>query len=185
MLRLIMNDHEHLYHQLGEELLAFIRSRLDHPDDADDVFQEMWVKLLAKPPGDGNTRAWLYRVVRNLITDHQRRRPRDVVMPPLTTVSETEAQVATWLRPMIASLPEKYAQPLIMADLERMSMKDIAASLDLTLAATKSRVQRARKMLNKDLFDCCSFWFDKNGRMEGWQRNPPKCGCDNEDPSNT
>ncbi len=56
------------------ELLAFAR-RLGAGDDAEDVVQEAFLRALERPPATA-PRAWLYRVVLNLLRDRGRRRGR-------------------------------------------------------------------------------------------------------------
>ena len=167
----------------SQELHRFILSRISKPEDADDVLQEAFVRLMEKPPaGQSHTRGWLYRVVRNLIADYYRKHsihdPIDELDPvdeERFEVSETEAFVSSWLRPMALGLPDKYREALMMADFEGATMAQIAERLELSLSGAKSRVQRARGLLVKDLHDCCSFHFDHKGRVTDWWHNQKPC----------
>lgn len=65
---------------------------------------------------------------------------------------------------MINLLPEMYAVPLRMSNVEGTRLKDIAVELNLGLPAVKQRVSRARKLL-KDVFtECCLLELDDKGR---------------------
>ena len=50
-----------------------------------------------------------------------------------------------------------------MADLDGIPQKDIAIALGLGLSATKSRIQRARQLLKKQIKTCYHLKIDKNG----------------------
>jgi RNA polymerase sigma-70 factor (ECF subfamily) len=52
---------------------------------------------------------------------------------------------------MIAALPEKLRQPLILSTIEEMSPKEVAATLGINEAAVRSRVFRARQILREKL----------------------------------
>ena len=62
-------------------------------------------------------------------------------------------------------LPEEYAIPLYMYDLDNISQKEIAEKLNLTLPNTKSRIQRGRIKLKERFLECCIVEFDENGEM--------------------
>jgi RNA polymerase sigma factor (sigma-70 family) len=63
----------------GKQLLSFIRHRVQSPEDAEDVLQEVWQSLWLLPsPEDINSmQAWLYRVARNRIIDKARKRKEE------------------------------------------------------------------------------------------------------------
>ena len=65
-------------------------------------------------------------------------------------------------------MPEKYAAPLRMADIEGMKQTDIAENLQLSLPATKSRVQRARELLKNEIVTCCYLDTDQQGNLIGF-----------------
>jgi RNA polymerase sigma-70 factor, ECF subfamily len=50
---------------------------------------------------------------------------------------------------VIAALPRKLREPLILSTLEEMSPKEIAATLGISEAAVRSRVFRARRLLQE------------------------------------
>ena len=57
-------------------LLGWVRSYADGPDDADDLVQEVWRRVIGKRStyrGTGSFRGWLYRVARSVCVDHSRR----------------------------------------------------------------------------------------------------------------
>lgn len=69
---------ERLYNRYRRPLYGYLRSMLA-PADADDVFQQTWVRACAALPGyrcRGKFQAWLFRIGRNLALDAIRRTAR-------------------------------------------------------------------------------------------------------------
>jgi hypothetical protein len=81
-------------------------------------------------------------------------------------VNET---VAGWLRPMLALLPEEYADALEKVDVEGASQKAYAERVGLSASGAKSRVQRGRRMLEDVVRMCCDLELDAHGNVIGFQ----------------
>ena len=175
---------ETLWRRFGDGLRAFIARRIDNPEDAEDLLQEVFLRIHRHPPANlDRPAAWLFKVTRNLIVDHYRRQKPLEPLPAEEPrdwerfeVRESEQEVARWLIATFDDLPEKYSQAVKMVDGESRSMKEVAQALGLSISGAKSRVQRGRAMLAKALLDCCTFYFDRVGRIESWTRNRD-CGC--------
>jgi len=73
--------------------------------------------------------------------------------------------VIACMEPLLAALQEPEAQLLRWADMEGRSMQSIADALGISLTATKSRVQRARKQLAAVTRHCCAVTMDARGRV--------------------
>jgi len=73
-----------------------------------------------------------------------------------------------------ACLPQKYAEALLLSDLEGLTQHEVAARLGLSLSGAKSRVQRARRLLREAFLRCCHFEFDRRGHIIDYG---PRC-CD-------
>lgn len=63
------------YTRFADELLRFCQSRLG-PTAGEDVFQQVWLKVLRKPEQftGGNERAWLFQIARTSIIDFVRKK---------------------------------------------------------------------------------------------------------------
>ncbi|MCA1758619.1 MAG: hypothetical protein LC658_02525 [Bacteroidales bacterium] len=66
---------------------------------------------------------------------------------------------------MIHLLPEKYSNPLLLSVIENIPQAEIAKQLNLSVSATKMRVQRARKMLYDKFIECCDIEYSKTGGL--------------------
>lgn len=166
-------------------LHAFIVSRVNDRDAADDILQDVFLKTHARL-GDltheAKLQSWLYQIARNAIIDYYRKhRAEGVAADELADESPESSrnavhQLAECLRPMIATLPEQYRDALVLADLEGLTQSQIAERENISLSGAKSRVQRARGMLRDLLDECCRFEFDQRGHLVSYA--PHACDDD-------
>lgn len=121
--------------------------------------------------------AWLFRIARNTVTDHFRRRSEaaseesEIPTDPLPEKENINEQVGQWLVNRIAELPAAYREAVTLSELQGVRQTEIAKRLGLSTSGAKSRVQRGRKMLKESLLQCCHFEFDRRGNVIGYQAN--------------
>jgi RNA polymerase sigma-70 factor (ECF subfamily) len=173
-----------LWQEHKEALYYFILKRVHDEPTAKDISQEVLIKVynfcLSKS-GVRNVRAWLFQIAHNAIVDHYRKHKRNVTTDSFNEEVEAEQEssafsdAAEFILPMINLLPEVYAIPLRMSDVDGIKLKDIADELGLGLSAVKQRVSRGRKLL-KDVFtECCLLELDEQGRLVSFEIRPD-CG---------
>lgn len=163
---------EQVWDQYAHRLRAFIRSRVADDAEADDILQEVFIRVhrhLCCQPDWNKPDSWFYQIARNLIIDHYRRR-RDLAdltesLPanPDLPEADAETELALSLKEMIDELPEPYRQALILTEYQGLSQKQLAESQGISLSGAKSRVQRARDKLRDLLLQCCHFEIDRRG----------------------
>lgn len=182
-------------------LLRFLRARLPSEADAEDVLQDVFVRIhegrghLAHPD---RVQAWVFGIARRAVADFYRARgrrlddaPEETAEPP--GVAPVEAgvngrrsdhdvheEVLSWLVPMVEALPEAYREAVRLADVEGLTQREVADRLGLSLSGAKSRVQRGRALLGEVLRACCEVEFGPDGRAVEYRRRSPQCGvgCD-------
>jgi RNA polymerase sigma-70 factor, ECF subfamily len=167
---------EDLWHALSGELRSFLRSRVPSDCDADDILQDVFVKIVEKI---GSLRdatrieSWVYQIARNAIVDYYRRRtpqPSDPVEEaalacPSPQDDNLNRSVAAWLSSTIARLPETMREAVRLYELEGVSQGEIAKRLGISLSGAKSRIQRGRRQLEKLLHGCCQLELDRRGNV--------------------
>lgn len=180
-------------------LLSFIRYRVGDADLAEDILQNVFVKIHSKLDTLDKTerlQSWLYQIARNAVIDHYRTNKKTEPLPddipdclpdnvpdtlPDSIRQEPDPAGKDWrrladcLRPMIEMLPEGYRQAVILSDIEGLPLTEVATRLGLSLPGAKSRVQRGRARLRTIFLECCHFTYDSRGYPIDWS---PKCGCD-------
>lgn len=184
---------EALWYAFHQRVHGFAVKRLPTAADADDVVQDIFLRIHKGIDGlhDGQqVQAWVFSIARRAIADFYRRRYRHVEEalgtpsdlqtpqeePPAGHIDayygdhSVHEEVLSWLRPMIAALPEKYRTPLQMADVDGYTQREVAEALGLSVSGAKSRVQRARVMLGDVLQTCCEVEFGADGEAIEFRR---------------
>lgn len=159
---LLVRDHSRLVYRIA---YAVLRSH----HDAEDATQETFLRVLryrSKLAQVDDPKPWLARIAWRVAVDRSQQRKRQQETPledPERSVGEAAssdtpadetvqaAQFTAVLEKLIASLPEKLRQPLILSTVEEMSPREIAAALGINEAAVRSRVFRARRVLKEKL----------------------------------
>ncbi len=171
--------------EFAGRLRAFIRRRVPDEATADDLTQETLLKVFrsrASLPDAQRLEAWLYRIGRNTLIDHYRRRRPTAELPPSLAAEpadgpdELRAAVLLTMQRFLSEMPETYREPVRLAEMEGLPLAKIALRLNLSLSAVKARVRRGRAMLKKKLQDCCRFEFDRLGKVIGWESRK-SCKC--------
>ncbi len=147
--------------------IAYAALRSHH--DAEDATQETFLRVLRysrKLDKVEDPKTWLARIAWRVAVDRskQRGRKREFSLEesekPLAEVQSTNApadeamhgsQVGALLERLIAALPQKLREPLILSAIEEMSPREVGATLGINEAAVRSRVFRARQILKEKL----------------------------------
>lgn len=186
---------ETIWRACSSQLRAFIRKRISNPSYADDILQDVFIKIhenIDSVKDNTKISSWVYQITRNSIVDYYRKNKIELTDFQMFTEKEfnayepldekpyydSEKIIALGLPFIIKALPEKYAQALIMVELQGMSQVELAKKLNISPSGAKSRVQRGRQMLKDSLMKCCHYEFDKYGTIIS--AHPIKCCCCNQ-----
>jgi len=138
-------------------------------DEAEDLAQDIFLKVfksLDTFDRRANFQTWLISVSRNLCIDHYRsvRKERetinrDVDASELSPASQNEGPVAAieqrdrviLLRQALAALPESLRTAVLMRDIQERSYQEIADTLRLPEGTVKSRINRGRTELARQI----------------------------------
>ncbi len=151
-----------LVERYSPSLHTFVARHVGPSGEARDIVQEAFLRAFrALPDFDPSYRfsTWLFRIALNLCRDHLKRaRTRPVDLPlfaddarhgvderveeRLDDRRRCEAALA-----LARELPEKYREPLLLKDVQRMDYKQMARVTGLSVGLLKIRVMRARRKL--------------------------------------
>ncbi|MTI31525.1 sigma-70 family RNA polymerase sigma factor, partial [Xanthovirga aplysinae] len=157
--------------QYKDGLRNYIWRQVKDPDLADELTQEVLMKTYKVCCSDKeikNVRSWLFQISQNIVYDHfkkQKRQINEVVDKPEPKEATVYKELAEYVEPLLGLLPDKYAIPLQLSDIEGLKQEEIANKLNLGLSATKSRIQRARNLLQKEISSCFYLDKDANGNL--------------------
>jgi RNA polymerase sigma-70 factor (ECF subfamily) len=175
---------ETLWDELSARLRRFIRSRVEDDETADDLLQEVFLRIhtrMSTLQDSDRLNGWVYQVARNAIIDHYRSRRLHQDLPEtlsdgteLFPEPDAAEEIAMSLRDMVEALPEPYRQALVLTEFQGLNQKELAATLGISFSGAKSRVQRARQKIKDELLTCCHFELDRYGRVvDYWEH----CSC--------
>ena len=164
---------ENIWGEFAGKLGQFIRSRVADPATAEDILGDVFLKIMGRLDtldDPAKLQGWLYLIARNAIIDHYRTRKETTQVPESLPSESPENdgeldELKAAFRRMIYSLPEPYRDALVLTELEGLTQKELAERLSISLSGAKSRVQRGRERLKEMLHECCTFEFDRRGRV--------------------
>lgn len=122
---------------------------------ADDVVQEVWVKVYRTlDTFDGRARfsTWLFRVTRNTCLDFVRRGarvpvPAETIDPPPVEDFADAVALSASLEQALAALPQEDRDALSAVSVFGLTYAEAAEAFGVPTGTVKSRVFRARRML--------------------------------------
>ena len=149
-----------------------------NPADAEDLVQETYLKAYRaydRFEAGTNLKAWMYRILTNTFINSYRKKQRrpvesefdadDIYLyhrlggPQGAALSRSaedelldlfgEAEV----KEAVEGLADHYRLPVLLADVEGFSYKEISEILDVPIGTVMSRLHRGRKQLQKRLYE--------------------------------
>lgn len=147
---------ERLMREFNDSLVGFLRGRLGSHEDAREVAQEAYVRLLSLDDSlvVSYQRALLFRIARNLATDRLRRRAY-METPDNERVDTRSApgadpersvragRVIQALPGVLAELPWKRAEAFRLVRIEQRSLDEVAKHLGVTARMVRIHVAKA------------------------------------------
>ena len=132
---------------------------LDDARDVDEAVQDTFVQAwrnLERFRGDAAPYTWLYRIAVNEALQRRRRKTLPTTELQETTVSGAEdafaaADARAFLIAQLRALPFEYRAAIVLRDVEGLSNEEVAETLEISLAAAKSRIHRGRMQLREAL----------------------------------
>lgn len=160
-------------------LLRFLTARCGDPVEAEDLLQELWLKVATTAVGPiANGRAYLFRMANNLALDHARARRRSMrrdrawleadepvaahieARPDMSPGAEAEliqAQEREQVRRAVEALPDGARRALLLYRFERRGQREIAAIMGISRSGVEKHLALAMKHLRRSLSDCGFF----------------------------
>src|SRR3954447_15304983 len=164
--------------------------------DAEDLVQETYLRAYRGFGGfqEGtNLKAWLYRILTNTFINScraKKRRPDETELDEgenlflyrrlggleaATAGRSAEDELMDWftdgeVKDAVDDLPENFRIPVLLADVEGFSYKEIAEILDIPIGTVMSRLHRGRKAMHKKVYELA----EQRGRVAANENQPAK-----------
>lgn len=147
------------------EFLAFVEKRVGNRATAEEILQDAFVRSMDKLDTVRETAiGWFYRVLRNAIIDHHRRRAsaerRDEAYAREENAiagddDELQRVVCKCVAQLADTLKPEYAAALKRVEVDGVSVKDYADEAGISSNNAGVRVFRAREALRKQVARAC------------------------------
>jgi RNA polymerase sigma factor (sigma-70 family) len=154
------------------DFLAFLQKRVGDRALAEDILQEAFVRGLHKLgtlENDESATAWFYRILRNAVIDHHRRRTAvDRKLESFAAELEQHVEpegdvrgaVCQCVGQLAGTLKPEYADALRRVEVDGVAVKDYATEAGITSNNAAVRVFRAREALRKQVARSCGTCAD-------------------------
>jgi RNA polymerase sigma-70 factor (ECF subfamily) len=168
-----------IWEEYKSSLSGYIKKRVTDEDDAKDILQDVLLKSY-QYCSKGRTviylKSWLYKITQNSIIDYHKKAIKNISISFDVVEANSEKSIlgeaSDYIKVLLKLLPDHYATPLYMSDIDGIDQKTIAENLGLTLPNIKSRIQRARVKLKEKFLECCVVSFGESGEMVSFDIKP-------------
>ncbi len=151
-----------------EAFVRFVRPRVESEAVAEEIVQNAFVRSIEHGgelrDGESAT-AWFYRILRNAIVDHYRRRdaagraherieremPETIAEAPL----DERTRACACVKNLAATLKPEYAEVLEKVDVDGRAVSEVAAESGISANNAAVRLHRARQALKKRVEQTC------------------------------
>jgi RNA polymerase sigma factor, sigma-70 family len=155
-----------LIDEYSDSVYKFCRNLTYSKEDADDLFQETFLKVLESPNKinlSNNPQSFLFSTALFIWKAWKRKYARHKRIASIKKLDETICNTDNIedgymiqeenriVREEVNSLPEKFKIPIILYYTSEFSVSDIAETLKLPIGTVKSRLFKARKLVEKGL----------------------------------
>lgn len=161
-----------LYARHKASLYRYLLRQCGQSATAEELFQEIWLKLIAARTGytvQARFATWLYRIAHNRLIDHYRASRRGLpvsyagdcpewIKVPAPTEGQPEHQddrrrQAERLLELLAELPEAQREAVLLKEEGGLSLEEIAQATGTRRETVKSRLRYALAHLRRGLVD--------------------------------
>jgi RNA polymerase sigma-70 factor (ECF subfamily) len=137
-------------------VLAFVRRAVSEPDEAVDLTQEVFLRVvrgLRTYTDRDREAAWVFAIARRVLSTHATRADLTVSLDRLGDTGEDAAPAVqdfqSSLREAVARLPPDARDVFTLRDAHGLSYREIAEALGLTVDGVRGRLARVRRRLGR------------------------------------
>jgi RNA polymerase sigma-70 factor, ECF subfamily len=180
-----------VYTQFHQQLLNYVRSKIQSKEDAEDIVQNVFIKIssnIDKLSEDTKLKSWIFTITRNAIIDYYR---INANKKKITIGGELEEGIFEDDEPdttkgldqcmesMIGLLPDEYRDVIVDSEIKGIRQKDLAEKYGIAYPSMRSRVQRGRERLKQIFQNCCHIETDRRGNvLDAQSKNGCGGSCD-------
>lgn len=154
-------------------LFAWLVSSLSNRSDAEDIYQDVWLKIIKKADTFKNVsfKAWLWKIARNRVIDFRRKKRPDLTLDatyreddlPMVAKIESKGRgpagnveiddMTQRVMMIVDQLPESQREVFLMRMQAHLSFKEISESLNIPINTALGRMHDALKKVKKQILE--------------------------------
>lgn len=152
-------------------LKYYILKKVKNEEMANDLSHEVLMKVYNSCCSNieiKNVKSWMFQIAHNTTIDYLKKQTRFIENIPENYDNDDQnvfLESDGIVELLIKLLPKKYAVPLELSDIKEFKQKEVAEKLNLSLTATKTRIQRARTLLKEKIIECSNLEQDENKNL--------------------
>lgn len=144
-----------IYNRYSQNVVAYCVGIIKNRAAAEDIFQETFIKFFNFAKNSGtiqSIRALLITTARNLCLNYMRDRMLhdeidENIAPRVIDNTYENSEMFEIVMNIVDTLDLKYKEAFVLREIDGMSYKEIADTLDITLINAKTRVRRAKEQI--------------------------------------
>lgn len=170
---------ENIWNEFHNELFNFIIKRVKDTDIANDILQDIFIKIHLKLDTLTNKdklTSWIYQITRNSILDYlKKHKPQSEIIDDFLAPIEEQTlnfnnDITPCMLRLINQLPDNYKDAILETELGQLSQKEYAEKAKISYSGAKSRIQRARQQLHLLFKECCKIQADIYGNIVDYEK---------------
>ncbi len=159
---------------LHEELYTFILFKIKDEQVSKDLHQEVFLKIQTKIhqlKHSSKLTSWVYQITRNVIIDYFRKSKskkisiNDLDFPEEQNENFDYSKLTNCINQKIETLSSIHKEAILLTSFKGYSQKELAKHLKISYSGTKSRVQKAKRVLKQNILDCPNVESDSSGKL--------------------
>ena len=173
-----------IFEEFSHKLILFFNKRVQQPEDAKDLVQEVFLKIVkhnGKEPAIKNIGGWVFTVANNTLIDYYRKNKikyfeieEGLDQAETDADKKLEEQLIDCLKLFLQQLDPETKAIMEWVEFNKGSQKELADRLGMPYPTLRSRVQRGRKKILKLFHESCNMSFDSRGGIAHCQtKNKP------------
>jgi RNA polymerase sigma-70 factor (ECF subfamily) len=146
-----------LYNRHSSRIYAYCRRFLGNKEDAQDVFQETFMRFLDSTKHERvmtNVPAFMLKIARNLCVNIKRRDKNPVSFEEYMVqddTSDNNNELLKLIKMALEILPDEYKDIFVLREYDGLSYQDISDITELPLSTVKIRIYRAKQKIREIL----------------------------------
>lgn len=154
----IKNNIEEIYQEYYQKVFSYINYRINSFHDAEDITEDVFVKVVNKIDTFDESKAslstWIFNIARNTLIDHYRTNHENMELIDNYDYFEEESGLGVedldTLTNAIKHLSKEEQEIIVLRYYEDYSLKEIAQKMNLSYGVTKLRHNHALKQIEKE-----------------------------------